>query len=65
MSLLLKAGINFKEYNALLAKYGLQHYKKQLIEIAQGFRDGEYLGLNHGQLKKSKQALLKKIKESN
>ena len=64
MSLLLKADINFTEYRALLESHGLQHYRKQLIEIVQGFRDGKYLGLNPGQLKKSKQALLEKIKES-
>jgi len=64
MSLLLKADINLKKYNTLLARHGLQHHRKQLIEIVQGFRDGKYLGLNPRQLKKSKQALLKKIKES-
>lgn len=63
MDLLLKAEIDFKEYSRLLERHGLQSYRKRLIEIVQGFRDGKYLALNPRELKKQKQALLEKIKQ--
>lgn len=65
MDLLLKAGIDFEEYNRLLERHGIQEYRKRLIEIVQGFREMKYLGLNPGEFKKRKQELLERIKESN
>ncbi|MCX6799449.1 MAG: hypothetical protein NTW59_05140 [Candidatus Diapherotrites archaeon] len=64
MSLLLKAEMDFNAYNSLLQKHGLQHYKKRLLEIVQSFRETKYLDLNMVELKKKKQELLNKIKES-
>ncbi len=64
MELLLKADINLKEYNRLLQKHGLQEFKQRLVETVQSFKDGKYLGLNPRELKKAKQQLLKRIKES-
>jgi len=65
MSLLLKSEIDFTAYNRLLQKHGITHYKKRLVEIVQGFREAKYIGLNIVELKKKKQELLRKIKESN
>lgn len=64
MDLLLKAGIDFGEYNRLLERLGIQEYRKRMIEIVQGFREIKYLGLNPREFKKRKQALLKRMKES-
>ena len=64
MSLLLKSEIDFTAYNRLLQKHGITHYKKRLVEIVQGFREAKYIGLNIVELKKKKQELLRKIKES-
>jgi len=63
MELLMKAEIDFREYNRLLEKHGIPEYRKRLIETAQNFREGKYLNLNPRELKKKKQEILKKIKE--
>lgn len=64
MNLLLKANIDLREYNRLLKKHSIQHFKQRLIEIVQGFREGNYLDLNPRELKKKKQGLLGKIKSA-
>lgn len=64
MDLLLKAEPDQEKYNKMLKKYGLQEFKQRLVETVQSFKDGKYLDLNPRELKKAKQALLKKIKES-
>lgn len=65
MELLMKSEIDLTAYNRLLKKHGITHYKKRLVEIVQRFRETKYIGLNIVELKKKKQELLRKIKESN
>ena len=62
MNLLLNAEIDFAEYNNMLQKYNIPHLKQRLVEIVQGFREGKYLDMNPAELKRSRQALLEKIK---
>ena len=64
MELLMEAEVDFKEYNELLERHHIQNYRKRLIQVVQRFREGKYLGLNPRELKKKKQELLAKIKES-
>ena len=64
MELLLKTEVDFSEYNKMLQKHGLQEFKQRLVETVQSFKEGKYLNLNPRELKKSKQQLLKRIKES-
>ncbi|MDP2974351.1 MAG: hypothetical protein Q8N60_04835 [Candidatus Diapherotrites archaeon] len=64
IELLLKAGINFSEYNKALQKHGIGQFKQRLIEILQNFSETKYLNLNPREFKKKKQQLLREIKES-
>lgn len=64
MDLLLKSGIDFREYGKLLERHGIRNYKRRLIGIVQGFREIKYLNLAPGKFKKKKLVLLNRIKES-
>jgi hypothetical protein len=64
IELLLKAGINFSEYNKALQRHGIGHFKQRLIEILQNFSETKYLNLNPREFKKKKQQLLREIKET-
>ena len=64
IELLLKAGISFSEYNRILQRQGIGHFRQRLIEILQNFREIKYLGINPREFKKKKQQLLREIKQA-
>jgi len=61
LSLLVKCKINFSEYELLLGRCDLSHYKKRLMEIIKNFRTPEKLGLTPREYKLKKNFLLKHI----
>ena len=61
MSLLCFSEVDFSQYNALLKKYGLAHFRQRLQSIIRNFQDIKYLGLTPRQFKLKKKELLGKI----
>ena len=61
MTLLIYSEINFKEYNALLKEYKLEHFLPRLKTIVKTFKDIQYLNLNPRQFKLKKEEILTKM----
>ena len=58
MTLLAYSEINFKEYNAMLKEYKLEHFLPRLKTIVKTFKDIQYLNLNPRQFKLKKEQIL-------
>lgn len=64
MMLLLKSGIDFREYWKLMKENKKEELLGRLAAIVRDFNDGSYLGMNPRQLKLEKKEILKNIKEA-
>ena len=61
LSLLFYGKINFRNYETLLKKYGIEQYLEDLKKIVKGFTRSELIGLNALGFKRKKEEVLRRI----